>query len=742
MRTRRFAPLLLAAVLAACGGSNDDGSGLEGEKANAYSLFDPVAASAVIPFPFDGLFTGMTDGTLNIPNSGNVPFVAAANELDGFSTTASLFTDFIGYVDVDHALDIDATTHMPGVLVIDTSTFSVLIPGVDYRLQSSKAIDPATGLPLNRLRTRMLIEPLKPLKPSTTYLAVVTRQVKSTDGVPVEAADLFRVIRSTTPVSEQDEAALSTLNNTQRATLEGIRQQFAPMFAGLEAKGIARENVVIAWPFTTQSTTKTLSKMAQSAAAAQIIVVNSGLNTGTASGGQLPPVADVYAGTITVPYYLGAPSGEDPTHSTTPLTSYWQADTTQRDDSASILGYPCPALAPSVSTTACYPLPAKQSNQTIPVLVTIPNAASGQTMPASGWPVVIFQHGITGNRTQMIAIAPALAAAGFATIAIDLPLHGLPPDSASRLPGVGERTFDLDLVNNATGASGPDGIADSSGTHFINLSSLLTSRDNIRQAVSDLLVLSKSAGGTLVLKADHTPAGIAFDGTQVRYVGHSLGAIVAGTFLGVTEGGSAAVLAMPGGGIAKLLDGSASFGPRIAAGLAAATAGSPPNSRIVEGNDNFETFLRFAQTTVDSGDPLNFAATASANHPLLMLEVKGDAVVPNCTIAGDANCPATDTITVSGYLSGSDPLARMLGLGFIPGPAQADALDVPAAAQILTGAAARSNAVRFAHGDHGSILSPAASLDVTCEMQGQTAAFVKTNGTVLKIGNPCPGSGS
>src|SRR3546814_5166859 len=47
-------------------------------------------------------------------------------------------------------------------------------------------------------------------------------------------------------------------------------------------------------------------------------------------------------------------------------------------------------------------------------------------MPADGWPVVIFQHGITGNRTQMIAIAPALAAAGFATVAIDLPLHGLP----------------------------------------------------------------------------------------------------------------------------------------------------------------------------------------------------------------------------------------------------------------------------------------------------------------------------
>src|SRR3546814_7370511 len=93
---------------------------------------------------------------------------------------------------------------------------------------------------------------------------------------------------------------------------------------------------------------------------------------------------------------------------------------------------------------------------------------------------------------------------------------------------------------------------------------------------------------------------------------------------------------------------------------------------IAEGNDNYETFLRFAQTAVDSADPLNFAAAASAQHPILMLEVRGDAVVPNCTIAGDANCPATDTIPVSGYLSGADPLARLLGLDFVPGPAQTD----------------------------------------------------------------------
>ena len=727
MRLLRVMPVLMALVLVACGKAGDDDSGLVDADANVYSLFDPVASSATIPFPFDGLFTGTTDGTLNIPNAGNVPFVTAANELDGFSTTASLFTDFIGYVDVASAL--------PGVLLIDTSTFTPLTPGVDYRLQSSRATDPATGLPLNVLRTRLLIEPLKPLKPSTRYLAVVTRQVRSTDGVPAEAADLFRIVRSATPVTQQAEPVLTTLNPTQVATLEGIRQQYQPLMAGLALAGIAREDVVIAWPFTTQSATKTLTRLAEQASPRTLAVVNTGLNTSVVSG--LPPVADIYAGTIGLPYYLAAPS-ED--HPIAPLTQYWAADPTQVDAAASVQGAPCTQLMPSASTTTCYPLPLSRSTQTVPVLVTIPNANSGLTMPMGGWPVVIFQHGITGNRTQMLAIAPALALAGFASVAIDLPLHGLPPGDPSRIPSVPERTFDLDVVNNSTGAAGPDGTADSSGTHFINLTSLLTSRDNLRQAVSDLLVLSKSVGGAIVLNANQTPAGILLDGSQQRFVGHSLGGIVGGSFLGVNGGSGASVLAMPGGGIAKLLDGSQSFGPRIRAGLEAATAAAPPGSRIVEGNDNFETFIRFAQTVVDSADPLNFAAKAATDHPVLMLVVRGDTVVPNCTIAGDANCPATDTITVSGYLSGSDPLARVLGLGFVPGPAQTDTLAVPAAAQMIVGPDARNTVVRFAAGDHGSILSPAASLTVTCEMQGQVAAFLATNGTVLKIGNPCPGA--
>ncbi|MEW6167631.1 MAG: hypothetical protein AB1651_08030 [Pseudomonadota bacterium] len=711
--------------------------------AKLISLFDPVAASAVIPFPNDGLFGGTADGTLNIPNASSAPFVDAANRLDGFSTVASAFTDVIGRVDL-------ASANAPGsIVIIDTRAGSALVPGVDYRVQLSTVVDPVTGRPLDELRSRLLIEPLRPLAPATTYLVVVTRALTSVEGVAAEPADLFRVVLSEKSVDEQflegSEPALQLLSAAQRAALESIRQLYqAQILPALAQAGLPKQSLVIAWPFTTQTIGTTLARLQSAVTPSALTLVATGLTTQDAVP-QLPPVADLYVGSIELPYYLAdaTATAEDGDFlidgmPDNPLTSFWRADPAVVSAGNAPVGAPCGALQPSESTTGCFPQPRARAAQRVPVLAAIPNANSGRAQPAGGWPVVIFQHGITGNRSLALPIAPALAAAGFAVVAIDLPLHGLPPGDTLRAgteqfpEGLRptERTFDLDLVNNQTGAPPGDGVPDASGTHFINLSSLLTSRDNLRQAEADLMTLSASLGRAVIVGQNFLPTGARFDGGTLRYVGHSLGAIVATAFLGVAPGSDAAVLAMPGGGIAKLLDGSAAFGPRIAAGLAAES-----NGAIAEGNDTYETFLRFAQTVVDSGDPINYAAAATANRATLMFEVVGDAVVPNCTIAGDPDCPATDAIPASSDLAGTDPLARVMGLDFIPGPTQFDGLDVPAAAQTIVDAAGIDAVVRFNQGDHGSILSPAANALVTCEMQTQAAAFVASNGAQLPIGS-------
>jgi pimeloyl-ACP methyl ester carboxylesterase len=277
--------------------------------------------------------------------------------------------------------------------------------------------------------------------------------------------------------------------------------------------------------------------------------------------------------------------------------------------------------------------------------------------------------------------------------AIDLPLHGI-TDPNNGLYTAYERTFDMDLVNNDTGEAGPDGVIDPSGQHFINLQYLLTSRDNLRQAVADLLVLRESLGGIVSppLNAD-----------QVYYVGHSLGGIVGGVYLGVDESVTAASLAMSGGGIARLLEGSATFGPVIQAALAA--------NGLVPGSSEYNSFMVVAQTAMDAGDPINFAAAAAEYLPIHMIEVVGgadslpDQVVPN-------SVPGAP-------LSGTEPLAAMMGL-----------------ASVTITTFGEGGIVRFTAGDHSSLLSIEASAAATVEMQTEIAGFLSSGGTIIPITDP------
>lgn len=737
MFKRTLCGVVCAALLAAC--SVDESAEQQQVQTAPVSLFDPVSLTGpIVPLPFDAFFAGFNDPTLNVPNTRNAPFVDQANFVDGWSTSAPIFTDLVGFVDLATA------NNGQGVIVVNTATGMPLIPGTDYVVQGYPALDDADGVPINEKRTRLLIQPLKPLMPETRYVVALTRALTNDAGENALPSEQFQVAASATPVAEQTAPILDFLTAGQRATLETLRSQIIrPTVAGLEGAGISPASLVLAWPFTTQSIGKSLAVVQAEVSATPLGVepVPNGaggtLNTGNLDlngdgmTGDLPGNADIYAGFVDLPYYQQAPTMENPT---APLSAFWRADATQPDVGATFLGQvPCGAFAtgatlpdgqtaqPSVSTTTCYPVPVAQSTQRVPVLVTIPNNIP---QPAGGWPVVIFQHGITQNRSNLFPIAPALAQAGFLAIAIDHPLHGVAPCEVGtpgclRVPMVGERTFDVDFVNNATGAPGPDGTADASGTHYLNLASLLTARDNLRQSVADLIQLHASLG---LLNMDMDPDNDV-NTSRVGFVGHSLGGIVGGTLAGVNTDIGAFSLANPGGGIAKLLDGSLNFGPVVAAGLAAAG--------FNEGGDTFETFLRFAQLVADDGDPINYAQAATANHPMHMISVDGDTVVPNTVPAG----PTTDRnhlVTIPGPLSGTDPLAAAMGLEaiqVIPGVTSEIRVDTTNGVRAVT---------VLSEGSHSSILDPTASLAATTEIQREIANFQASAGVCLPIGQNCP----
>jgi len=455
---------------------------------------------------------------------------------------------------------------------------------------------------------------------------------------------------------------------------------------------------VLSSRFTTESTVDTQALISATATAQTITVHPTGLTTAAIPGLGLKGHADLYVGVLNVPYYSSK---------TAPLTEYWHAP-------------PFPLDTTSTFVTRFNPLPVPTATLQIPVLVSVPNAASafGAVSPAAGWPLLIFQHGLTRNREDMFAVADSFADAGFVVVAVDLPLHGITKQSdplyatganplyaGLGLPASGsiERTFDLSTV---------PGVIDPSGSHFINLTSLLTERDNLREGAADLITLARSL--------PHLSLGAAgsINPLSIHYLGHSLGGIEGGTLMGVlrpAEVGTA-TLANPGGELAQLLRDSPTFAPLIDAGLAA--------QGLLPGTTLYEQFFRDAQTVIDAGDPINFIALATGNHPIHLIQVVGSAPPPPALVClaqpTPPGCPdqvvpnsATQRLILAGGLTQVHP----------PGAAGTTALHVY---------------VNFTGGVHGSILDPTSSPAATTEMQTEAIFFAATSGTQLPVSALAP----
>jgi hypothetical protein len=649
--------------------------------------FDP--SGGVLPFPTNLILSGTTDLTLNVPlgedgdpNDFSDPAVALS-ALDGFSTIAPWGAPFSANVAASSVVPgqsvrvFEVTLTGPGGGVTGITT--ELQPGVDY---VAVANGPGIG-----------IVPLKALKQITSYMAVITNGVTDDAGNAATPDQTYFLAKRTDPlVDSSGNSTDPLLDNATAQQLEPLRQLTNSQEAAAASAGINPDDIVVSFVMTTQSITPVLSAVYAQSGAGASTLVPTGLNT------SVPPIngagiADIYIGVQSSPYYLEAPSAGNPL---APLNRFWKAAPG---------GYVAPfdqlGLDPtSTNLTFANPFPVATGVQTYPVIMTVPNANSGQTKPASGWPIVIYQHGITRNRTDMLAIAETLASVGFAVIAQDLPLHGITDttnpfyvEGTPFAPIANERTFDLDLKNNDTGEPGPDGVIDGSGSYTINLSNLLVSRDITRQGVADLFTLTATIP-TMDIDADGIPD---FDGSRIAFVSQSLGSIVGTSFMAIEENVNTAVLSVGGGGIARLLDGSPAFGPSIRAGLAAAG--------VVAGTPEFDQFMVVTQTVIDSADPLNFAPITGARNNILFHEVLGDQVITN-TVPGAP-------------LSGGEPLIAAMGL--------------PPISETTSIGTGLDGAVRFTEGDHGSILSPAASLAATVEMQMQMASMVASAGRTVVV---------
>jgi len=664
-----------------------------------------------IPVPNDLVFKDTQDLTLNFTDSDDYsnPLVALS-ALDGWSAIAPISIAF-------KALDNAALTLDPATVVGGTSVHVYKVntdrPEVDP-VNAPGVIAPTgfvTGVERELVAgqeyvvmatsgTSIVIMPTVPFEQQAGYMVILTSDLLDSNGNAITADLQYEVSKSQT--------ALAPTHSF--AALEPVRQYVNAMEGAADAAGVPRSTIIQSFQFTIQSIGTVMNT-------AKMVYIDYPLSLGAVPATSFSSLmtdttpftglgaADLYKGSLTLNYMLGIFSAGDPL---APLNTFWKATTPTGDPSP--LG---------INLSYANPLPKINGQETVPLFVSMPKAALGCAKPDAGYPVAIFQHGITSNRTAAVAIADSLAAPPSCTavVAMDQPIHGIDENNPLHLGlqaasggliglfegytagGVRERTFGVDYLDNTTGAPGSDGIADSSGAHTMNFANLLVGRDNLRQAIFDLLSLEKAIPFMDIDSDDQAD----FDVNKISFIGHSLGGIVGTGFIGYSDYIKAAALVNPGGGVPYFLNESPAFKDTLQ-GAVAAGAGIAVSDPTFPAT--MAQFLFGAQTVLDSADPINTAAHALTNDvPTLVLQNLGDTVVPN---------------SVSHPLSGTEPLARVLELTIV-------ATDTSG---LVTGNRQFS---KLNQGTHGSVLVPDA---VTAEMQTQIVSFLNSAGAALMVLDP------
>lgn len=760
--------LALSVALTACGGSSSKQQapelvGAEAFVAGTHPRFDPVISD--IPFNTDFIFAkaATSDGTADVGDPID-PVRATLNALDGFSTSA--------FFDVMIEGSVDAATVVPMqtvfLLELDTAGKDALNPANIVGIKGAATFDTRVVSLDGGTNNAIRIRPTLPLKAKTKYLVFFTNDIKDASGKAMTRSWTYNALHDSTYV------VMDSLKPVRTAVLgwETLASSFLhAVNSGLSAAA-AVDKLVLTYSFTTTDPQAPLIAMAAPRAAiagSQIaagvapatavgnvanleaagllstpkqrplkVLPATGIDMGVLSAGALAGnVGKLYTGYIKLPYYQTVP-GNLPFGAY--LTRNWTPDLTL----AAAMGVTVPTdVKGGYNVTYRYPFAAKTTDESVPLQVTLPektwvpgyagSANCGQIYAASGYPVVIYVHGITSDRSS--ALAHTLASRCVATVAIDLPLHGVAANNAlvgvlnveksqmipfAALYGADaphERHFN---VAGTGGVPAPMNFSaptdnDGSGVYFTNLGYLINTRDNNREAVVDLLNLNASLDG---INNDLMQAvGAQLNLNNVNVVGVSLGGILSSVFVTVNQVAIASeaklglqshlhpvrslVASVTGTQVAQVLVNSATFAPIINAGLAA--------SGVKLGTSNYEKFLYAAQSAVDSGDPVNFAQSLGAlGVPVLVQQVNGDLVVPN----------SAD----SAPLTGTQAFVRLLG-----------------ASQLGLGETQLGlGYVKMNAGDHVSLLRPTtAAPQVTAEMQAQVVSFVLNAGKVA-VGASAP----
>jgi len=471
----------------------------------------------------------------------------------------------------------------------------------------------------------------------------------------------------------------------------------------------------------------------------------------------------VYEGEISLPYYQGIPEASD--GSAIQSASWTPADFSANESLDA---------APSDRISYRFPFATKTGDTKVPVVVAAPD--TNQTLiatqaPVNGYPVIIYQHAVTTDRSAILPLATAagLSCAGpnnsfdcFVTIGIDQPLHGIFGEGVVGLNPITtqagasaeatERHFGFAANDAMSAVPAAELQAPESGGLFLNFTNYANTRDNMRQGTLDLLNVNASLQAIEDAISACQAAGdcaqtLNIDPNRVYFLSHSISGMGGAAFPPVNNAAAqagnsnlaevqASNLLNTGGQFTRLLENSPSLAPQLLPGLSAASDGL-----LAQGRTELNIYFNVFQGLLDSADPVAYASFYRDTSTLLteMVGVDGDEERPtDNTIPNSADGllyakgSLETTVAETGFVISSEnsPLA-----GTEPLAAGMAAVSTP----LATGLPAIT---RYLEGSHGNPVSAGqksadgfSSRAVFDEMIAQMLELF-SDGTV-SVTNPC-----
>jgi hypothetical protein len=602
---------LVIAVTVALGCSGDD-TEPAATKPPVVALYGVAAETQLTPYPSDRYTiadpstpTGLRvhlgpDTTAEVMVASYVTTVDELNAMDGFSTTGGVVVSFSAPIDPRGIVRDDAAD--PPLLEPARDAAEYAQPGSPIVLVDVDPASPARGQAVGLVprwwsqaadgyyltdEHTLIAQPARPLRPATRYLFAVTKRLLGADGQPV---------------ARSAEAARLLDGAPADAYAEEVQAGLAEAEASL---GLARDDVVLASAFTTATIHDDLVAMAKAARAAPAPALASewAIETPLQADGRVRFRASYEA----PEYRKPAPDGK------------WEIG----EDGRPI------------------------AQQTIPLELFLAFSDATRSGPR---PVVIFGHGLGGDKDGCWGTSERLAELDVAVFGIDSPEHGSRAADPEQNPIAASFSF--------------FGIDSETQTFDIG-----RARDNFRQMASDQLELVRFIGslGDLDLLPVGAPDGVPdLDVSRILYIGHSFGSVQGPTIFALAPEITQACWNVGGDGLMTLLRDSGTFSLLV-------KSMTPPGTP--EGS--VARFFAVTQAIVDPGDPLNFARYGTEEaldgvpgwtaRDVLLQEVLDDSIVPNSTseaLARALGLELADAIRpVSGLAGVSAPVTGNLASG-------------------------------------------------------------------------------